>query len=313
MADNAPDGLGPSVTAHLTAALPGILAALNRRLSIAQITAASGKFRDLEVDKIVFGAVEIGNLSLQNTTVQIRTGSAFLQSVRMVVELAFHVEVYWNFWFGHGHAGTNLQSLSFPLNFGDVTVTSLSEIDLSIPDVSVRNVQASIPSLSNVDLNGGSFSGFTMSNVAVPTDGFQISGLGLGAVSVQSLQVPRSGAEKAAVAQFQPTTPFELPSVELGHISVPAAAAPDVRSGPIHAIGHAEPRATGAGVGPIGIRLSVTPVAYISIGAMRFHDVHLAAQVGKTIAQNITVPIDIRGINLKQIEIGELTVSGVAF
>jgi hypothetical protein len=79
--------LSPQVTAALQQHIPILLAGVARKINIAQVLAAAGQIADIEVDKIVVGSARIGQLTLNGTSLNLRSGSAYLRNVRIVVEL----------------------------------------------------------------------------------------------------------------------------------------------------------------------------------------------------------------------------------
>jgi hypothetical protein len=304
--------LSPQVTAALQQHLPIVLAGLTRKINIAQVLAAAGQITDIEVDKIVLGSAHIGQLTLNGTSLNLSSGSAFLRNVRIVLELQFSLDWWYDIGIAHGSGTDNLGSVSFGINVGDVLVPSLNNIPLTIPNLTATNVAADIAPITNLDLAGGGFTGLNAMNATIPADGFQLSGLGVGSVSISNGQVPRTLVEKVSIQDFKPNGNIVVPSLQLGPVQLPSANAGDIRTGAAIAFdGIASKRGLSANLGIFGITIWVTPIAHISIGSLDLQGVSIAGSVNQATVLNVSVPIDIRGINLKTINIGQIDVNNI--
>ena len=285
---------------------------MTQTIKIAQVAASSGTVVDLEIDKVVLGGVTIGQLVLQGTSLDIASGSAFLQNVRIVITLDFTFNWSVNVFFWSDSGSINLGSLSFGLDLGNVSIPALNNIPLNVPNVVIANLSAIIPPLTSVDLGGVSFSGLTATNIAIPKGGFTLTGLGLGSVSVSTLQLPETTVAKVSVRDFHPNANVVLPNATLGPVQLPSASAADIQTtAPVSFSGVASQQGIGFGFGPVSASISVTPTAYVSIGSLLLQGVSLSGSVAQAILANIGVPVDIRGINLSSIDIGQLDVNNI--
>jgi hypothetical protein len=285
---------------------------MTQTIKVAQVTAASGTMVDIEIDKIVLGGVTIGQLVLQGTSLDVASGSAFLQNVRIVITLDFTFNWWINLGFWSDSGSANLGSLSFGMALGNVSIPSLNNIPLSIPNIVIANVSAIIAPLTSVDLGGGSFSGLTATNIAIPKSGFTLTGLALGSVSVSTVQLPETAVAKLSVQDFHPNTNIVLPSVTLGPVQLPSGSAADIQTTtPIAFNGIASQQGLGFSLGVLGGSILVTPTAYVSIGSLLLQGVSLSGTVTKAILDNIGVPVDIRGINLSSIDIGQIDANNI--
>src|ERR1700722_19929183 len=148
--------------------LPPLVTGVARKINVAQVLAASGTIGDIEIDKIVVGTVQIGKITLQNTNATLHSASAHLQNVRMVLELKFTFDWWYDFGIVSDHGSDSLGSLSFAVPVGDVEVPSLHDIPLSIPSLTAQNASATVPPITNVDLAGGGFTGLQATNATIP-------------------------------------------------------------------------------------------------------------------------------------------------
>src|SRR6478609_9441751 len=135
---------------------------MTQTLNVAEVAAASGSVVDIRVGQIVLGGVTIGQLTLQDTSVDINSGSAFLQDVRTIVTLDFSVHWWWDFGIASDSGTAPLGSLSFPFDLGNVSIPTLNNIPLTIPSIVAHNVTASVAPITGLDLGGGSFNGVTV-------------------------------------------------------------------------------------------------------------------------------------------------------
>jgi hypothetical protein len=304
--------LSPQVTAALQQHIPILLTGVTRKVNIAQVLAAAGQFTDIEIDKIVLGSALIGQVTLNGTSLNVRSGSAFLQNVRIVLELQFSLDWWYDIGIASGHGTDNLGSLSFGIDVGDVLVPSLNNIPLTIPNFTATNVSAGFAPITNLDLAGGSFTGLKATSTTIPADGFQLSGLGVGAVSIGNVQAPRTLVDKVSIQDFKPNGNIVVPSLQLGPVQLPSANAGDIQTGAAIAFdGIASKRGLSASLGIFGVTIWVTPIAHISIGSLDLQGVSIAGSVNQATIQNVSVPVDIRGINLKTIDIGQIDVNNI--
>jgi hypothetical protein len=304
--------LAPQIEDVLRNRLPGILAGLTHKINVGQLLASSGTIADIEIDKIVVGSATIGQLTLQGLALDIQSGSAFLQNVRTVLQLQCTLNWSYDIGIASDSGSDSLGSLSFPINIGNLQVPSLNNIPLSIPTFAASNISATIPPIAALDLGGGSFSGVTATNAALPTNGFQLTGLGLGSVSVSNVQVPNASVSKVSIQQFKPNANVVVPSVEVDQIHLPSAHASDIQTAaPIGFDAVAAARGISANFGIFSLTLSVTPIAHINIGSLLLQGVSISGSVSKASVSNIGIPVDVRGINLKTITIEQIQVDNV--
>jgi uncharacterized protein YjbI with pentapeptide repeats len=285
---------------------------LAQTVHIAQANVVSGTIADIKVDEIVLGGLTIGQLVLQGTSLNVAAGSAFLDNVRIVITLdfTFHWWINLGFWSDSGTA--DLGSLSFGLSLGNVSIPSLNNIPLTVPNVVLANLSAAVAPLTSVDLGGGTFGAVAASNVTLPKSGFALTGLGLGAVSIAGAQIPETTVATVSVQDVHPNANLVLPHASLGPVQIPSATAADVQgAAPVSLSGTASQQGLGLSLGILGGTLNVTPTAYISIGALQLQGVSLSGSVTQAILQNIGVPVDLRGINLSNIDIGQINVANI--
>ncbi len=281
-------------------------------INIAQASVVSGAIADIKIDEIVLGALTIGQLVLQGTSLNVAAGSAFLDNVRIVITLDFTFGWWINLGFWSDSGTADLGSLSFGLSLGNVSIPSLNNIPLTVPNAVLANLSAAIAPITSIDLGGGTFGATTASNVVLPKSGFALTGLGLGAVSIAGVQVPETTVAAISIQDVHPSANIVLPNASLGPVQIPSATAADVQgTAPVSLSGTASQQGLGLNLGLLGGTLNVTPTAYISIGAVQLQGVSLSGSVTQAILQNIGVPVDLQGISLSNIDIGQVSVASI--
>lgn len=283
-------------------------------INLAQAAVASGAVADIKVEQIVLGGVTIGELTLEGTTLDIAAASAALQAVRVVINLDFSFDWWINLGFWSDSGTNSLGSLSFALDLGNVSIPSLGNIPISVPNIAIANLSAVVAPIASADLGGGAFSALTATNIAVPKNGFTLTGFAIGGVTIANVEVPEATAAAVSIQDFHPNGNLVLPSASLGPLQIPSVTTADVQTtAAIGFNGNASQQGLGLNLGVLGGTFDVTPTAYVSIGALQLQGVSLSGSVTKAILDNIGVPVDIQGINLSTIDIGQITAANITF
>jgi hypothetical protein len=291
--------------------MPGLV---THTIGIAQAAVDSGTVGKIEIDKIAPGAVDVGSLTLTGTDLAVKSGSALLRGVRFVLQLDVTLHWWYDFGiFGSGSGDDGLGSYYFPFNAGDVVVPALSNIALTIPSLSATNISAGIAPLLNLALGSAEIKKLLATNIALPASGFQLGGLGLGPVSIGSLQTPDATVGKVTIGEFAPTGAIVVPSLQLNNIDLPSASASDIESVAPFALNNivASTQGIGAGFGIFGVTFEVTPIINTNIDSLALSGVSISGTVTQAEVKNISVPVIISGINLDTISIGAIDVSNI--
>ena len=151
-------------------------------------------------------------------------------------------------------------------------------------------------------------------SIKIPASGFQLGGLGLGPVSIGSVQVPDALVGKVSIADFSPNGNVVVPSVKLNNIQLPSATAADIQSADPIAINNIVASPQGPppfDIGIFGFTLLVTPTIDTYIGSLELSGVSISGSIAEANIQNISVPIAINGINFNTITIGAIDISNI--
>lgn len=300
------------VESYLQSWLPDVFRALTRQIDISQLSAASGAFGNLDIDRVELGTARIEKLLVHNTSATIQSGYAFLRNVRLNLELKLTLDWWYDVLIDEGSGTKKLSSLWFAISMGDVRIPELEDIHMTIPSMSVENLQTDLSPISNLDLGGGGFDGLKASDTSLPAQGFQLSGLGLGRFNLSQVQVPGTLTREARIDHFKPDADLLLPEAKVSQLRIPAAPVNNIQTDAFSFDGEATKKGRKANLGIFGVTFWVEPVAHIAIEEMSLQDVDISAEVGQAQIKNVRVPIDVRGINMKQISITDLSANDVS-
>ena len=140
------------------------------------------------VGQVGIGPIQIGQLVLNNLEVNTAVAGAELRNFR--VNVTHHMTLDWHLRIdipGHliDESGTeDLGTPTFACNFGNLTIPGLENIKIDIASLTADNIAATVDALSNLTLGPAIAEQIQARNVALPTDGFSISGLGLGSLKL---------------------------------------------------------------------------------------------------------------------------------
>jgi hypothetical protein len=292
--------------------LPQLFGLLSKQINVAQILAKSGQVGEVKVGEVKVGDVVIDAVKLSNTTADLRSGSAFLQNVDMTIELQFGLHWWFDIGIYSDSGDENLGSLWFGMNVGNVSVPSLDNIHMAIPAVTVSNVSAQVSPIQNLNLGAAGFDKLAVSDTTLPAAGFTLSGLGLGSLNLSGLGVPEVKSAKASIDAFKPKQTVVLPGAKLANLDVPSTSIPDVSSGAFGLDAQASSRSFSLNFGIFGFTLTVTPVVHMHVGAMTLHNLSLAAHVGQAAVENVRLPVEVRSILLKTLQLDDVSVTNVS-
>lgn len=308
-ADRAPPSFAP------VASPADLVAQALRTVDIAQVLAASGTIGSLKVGNVQLGEATIERLVVRDVSTSVHSGRASFQNVRTITRVQVIVDWWYDVLFDSGRGRDTFTSPMIPIEVGNLMVPSLQDINLSVPEVTVAGARAQIAPIANLDLGGGRFDDVKVNDTKLPADGFGLSGLGLGALTLSDLAVPATATRSVSLGQFRPNAPMALPDVEVTGINVPAASAPQIRSAsPVNMFGlqPQEPYAVGGlDLGIFGFSIGVRPIIDLQIGVLTLDDVSLRAAIGGLRLEGLAAPVTVQGITLGDVALQQVTVQQI--
>ena len=293
--------------------LTGILSQLPRKFNIDQIKSDSGTIGDLDVDKIVLGDATIENIVLTDTRANLGGAQAFMQNVRSVLELGFTLT--WGVdlgWLGNWGDTENLGSLHFAVNVGDVSVPSLADMEMHIPSINIANPSLSLQPVNHVDLGGAQFRKLQIDNTDAPAGGFNLSGMAVGSIAIQDVEIPAASTEKITLQEFSPNEKLTLPGAEVSNLKLPSTKVDNISTGGFDLSAIASRRCLGVDLGILELSICVEPVIHMSIGSMVIQDAEISAMASKLEVKNITVPVTVRGIQMSRLNLNSIKINKIS-
>lgn len=311
-ADLAATTISPDVAATLANTIPGLVAQVTRRFNIDQVRAETGSVGDLDVSRIELGDATIGNIVLTNANASLNGAQAFMQNVRVVLELRFRLE--WEVdlgWLGSWDGTENLGSLSFGMNVGNVSVPSLADIDMHIPSMTVANASARMQPITNVDLGGATFRSMQARNTNAPADGLSLQGMGVGAMRIENVRVPKTTTEGVTLQEFSPNASVVLPGAQVRDLRIPSANVDDITTGGFDLSAVASRRCLEADLGILELKICVDPIMHMDVGSMLIEDADLTASAQQLDVENIQLPVTVKGISMSDLMLNSVTVNRI--
>lgn len=274
------------------------------------------------IGRLDLGPIAVGELIATQVGAQIRSGRAELRDLHVTVRLRFRlvwslrVPLPWPFDdIVITEQVSDLGSLDLPFAFGDAEIPGLRDIDLQIPQLRATDVVTEADPVTGVEVIGVQADGVRLLDLTLPVAGFQFAGLDLTAVNVNDVAVPAAGARTVAVQALR-GAPIRLPVLRLRGLSLPAAAAGDVGSGPIDlTVNRSDPFETPTlPLGVLRVALRVEAGARTRVAQMRLSDMQVGASARTVEVRDVTVPFSAGQLTLSDLglDVLEIPLLGVA-
>jgi hypothetical protein len=307
------EGPAAELETALERRLGSVLSQVYRKLNIDQVRAESGSIGDLDIAKVVLGTANIERVVLTGLSAELNGAQAFLQNVRMVLELDF--DLHWKIdlgWIFEDSGTVDLPSLYFGMNLGNVSVPSLANIDIHAPNFTANNLQVDVAPINNLDLNGARFRKLTAKETDLPADGFGLSGLGVGSASIKNLSVPKTSTAQVNIEEFQPNSSVVIPAAQTSDLQIPAAQADDITTGGFNFLAQASARSLDVDLGILEIRIQVTPKVHLDVGSMAINDLSLNAAASHLRVENIEIPVQVKGVAMRDVVLQTVRIGEIA-
>jgi len=297
--------------------LQALADAAARQLSVDKINALYGSTKALNIARVALENTQLDDVTIDNLKTRISCGAAVLHNVRAILELNFTAQ--WSYdlkWLGSDSGTKVLGSKANTIELHDIELPMLQDFVFDVADVRISDVEASIDPLTDVNLGASEFEGLCVSNTDAPSDGFKLTGLDLGQLEVGGLQVPGTHTQSLSIDTFTPSGSIELPSIDLGPISIPAVEIDDVSSdGAVSVIG-AQLEVIEAPVFKIGslfkVKLVVDPVFHLQIGSLVLTQLQASADVESVTARGISSEVCVEGLTMSDIDVHEASVDNIS-
>lgn len=293
----------------------GILAGqTTRKISIDSVALSSGTLSDVEISKVNLGNASIGTINIENVSASLKQSSAILENVRAILELDF--TLIWKVdlgWLGHWGDTNNLGSIDIPIDLGNISIPDLDNIDLTIPKVDIPSVVAEMKPITNLQLGAFSLTSADIDKLTLPSAGLNLTGMGVGDVSISSLSVPGVSSKAIGVAGAQPELSIDLPGATVQNLSIPSVSIPEITSASFDTAATASAKNIEVNLGILKITLRVTPTIHLDVGLMKISDAQLDASIGSVDINDISLPVSIQGLSASAFEAQGISVNKITF
>jgi hypothetical protein len=273
------------------------------KIMIPQAKIAQSRVRQVNVGEVKIGPVKVDQLTLNDVHVQGSTGTAEMRNVNLALTMVFGLD--WRVGVtismpdgipdvDFSDSGTlDLGTLRLGIGFGDVTLPGLAALAFDVQSLAVNDLSAIVGPIKNLNLGAALAEQIQAQNVVAPTNGFDLTGLGVGAISALAIAVPDAAAAAATIG-----------SVELPQAAIPSLASQnvDATSNPVVS------KMPTVDVGLLATTLKVTTTAAFHLDELRIDNIRAGASIGAIALKNVVLPYEILNITLSQIGIDAIEV-----
>ena len=145
-------------------------------------------------------------------------------------------------------------------------------------------------------------------DLALPRDGFTISGLSVGSLSAAGLGVPAASVAQATVGHLH-GDPVQLPALSLSGLQLPAVQIPSISSTiPLTIPANLESVGAGFDAGLLRMIVHIQPSVLIGVQHLQITNANASATVGQLVLKNVTLPFDALNITLSEIGIDTIEI-----
>lgn len=268
----------------------------------------------IAVGDVSLGDLVVGQLRVDDASVAVRSGQALLRDVEVTMRLEFSID-WWvgiDLWFDEfSDSGTaRFAPLTIPLALGDWEVPGLRNIDLDIAVLTGSNVQTRADPITGLQVNGLAAEDVRATDVVLPTPGFDLAGLALTSLTVADVGVPAARVGAATVGHVR-GTPLTLPGLRLRDLSLPSAAAGDIRSGVLDVPLQRRERmelSPALNLGFLRLTPFVRPSAGTHIAQMHLTGVQASMAARRVELGNVTIPYELHNLTLADIGVHTIDV-----
>jgi hypothetical protein len=267
------------------------------------------------VGSVGIGPIQIGRLVLTNFSLNASTTGAELRNFR--VTISHHMTLDWHLHIdipGHDidDSGTeDLGTPTFACNFGNIRIPGLENLKLDIASVAADNVDATANAISNLQLGTAIAEQIQARNLKFPAQGFNIAGLGLGALRIAGFGAPAASVDAVSIGRIHGDA-FAAPDVSMSNIGLPAASIGDIVSQGIDTVAEPQGKAYHLDLGCLDLTLKIKPKAEAQIDQLTISGINASTNIGTVELQNIVAPYELLNLTLSQVGIDTIQVPTVA-
>jgi hypothetical protein len=201
----------------------------------------------------------------------------------------------------------DLGSIVFSLPVGTITIPSLTNVDLNIPNLTATNMSATANPLS-VQAKSITVDTTDANKITLPSAGFSIAGLMLNGAQGTGVKVPAATMDGATIAHVH-GSPLSIPTVGLNNLKLPSAQIPlATTTVPLNVPADLQTDSVGFDAGILTASLDITPSVVAHINSLELHNANATATVGQIVVNNVTLPYDVLNLTLSQVGINTIEI-----
>ena len=266
----------------------------------------------ISVGQVAVGPIHIGALVISDLGMRLSSGQAELRNFRVSVGLSMTMD--WRVYVeipvldDIDKSGTvDLGRHSFTLDLGDCTVPGLENLSIDVGSLTAAGVAASASPLAGAQLGSAVAEQVRARGIVLPSQGFQIAGLTLGALRAGGISVPAVTLDDITVGRVHgEALPFG--GITVADVGLPAAAVSDIHSEPVDINATHVGTAFHMDLGILDLTLTVVPDARAQIDQLRIGGIEAATSVGQIELRDVVAPYELLNLTLSQIGIDTITV-----
>jgi hypothetical protein len=268
----------------------------------------------ISVGSVGIGPISIGQLVLTDLSLTTAHTGAELRNFR--VNISHHMTLDWHLHIeipGHliDEGGTeDLGTPTFACNFGNLNIPGLESIKLDVASLTADNIAATANAISNLQLGAAVAEQIQARNLKLPTAGFTIAGLGIGALRVGGFGAPAASLDSATIGRVQGAA-FPVGDVVLSNLALPSASVADVVSQGIDAVATPFGKAYHLDLGCLDLTLKIKPRAEAHIDQLTIHGITASTSIGQITLHNVVAPFELLNLTLAQVGIETISVPNV--
>ena len=278
------------------------------QVKVPQVSVKQAGLQTVSIGHLGIGPITVGALAINNVGFTLASGHGVLQQVQVTVTLKISVEWHVHVGLPDGIPDINvgdtydLGSFSVSLPVGDIALPALSNLKFDIPSLTAQNLSVSADPLS-LQITNVAADTIRATDVALPRNGFTLSGLSLGSVSATGVGVPDASLAQATI-QHVHGDPAHIPAFTLNNVQLPAAQIPSITSAiPLSIPADLETISAGFDGGILRVAIHIQPSVLFHVEHLQITNANASATVGQVVLHNVTLPFDALDITLSQIGI----------
>ncbi|WOJ88725.1 hypothetical protein RZS28_12985 [Methylocapsa polymorpha] len=269
----------------------------------------------ISVGDIGIGPIQIGQLVVTDFELNAACDGGILRNFRVTINYAMslewrlHIDVPGAAFDDNGVVDIGIQN--FTVAFGDIKLPGLEKFKIDIASLNVANVAATANPIASLQLGALVAEQIQARNLKLPTQGFSIAGLGIGALNIGGFGAPAASIDSLTIGKIHGDA-FPLGQLALSNLALPSASVADIASQGVDVAATPKPKAFHIDLGCLDLLLKVKPSAEAHIDQLVIHNISASTSIGKIELHNVVAPYEFLNLTLSQVGINTISAPTVA-